>query len=243
MRTPRCHNCHTVGEPITMNAVFQKSLALHWRSILARDTERIFGSEASRLLNGNWGDRIPQPGYVGPNYRAGGLVFVSMNPGGGRTEEPTERDLRQYDALKRLRDCGEQEALASFMVLARVLQDIMPTWKIYRIFVEPVLRYSGRDLSSVAYLNLLKWRTKKSSGLDTLYRLSWEDHTRMQIELLQPSMVIAIGADAGKAFRRFYTNDIRFQAIPRVIGNNIGQPGRDALAQIKKWFEKEPGRF
>jgi hypothetical protein len=227
----------TVGEHVTMDAAFQTSLALQWRSILALDPERIFGSEASRLLNRTWGDRIPQPGYVGPDYRPGGLVFVSMNPGGGRTEEPSERDLRQYDALQRLRDCGEQDALASFMALARVLQEIMPTWKVYKVFVEPVLRYSCKEFSSVAYLNLLKWRTKESNGLRTLYKLSWEDHTKAQIGLLQPSMVIAIGTDAGKAFRRFYTNDIRFQAIPRVIGNNIGQPGRDALARIKKWFE------
>jgi len=69
-----------------MDTEFHKSLALHWRETLRLDPEAIFGSEAKRLLNRNWGDRVPQPGYVGINYRPGGLVFVSMNPGGGPLE-------------------------------------------------------------------------------------------------------------------------------------------------------------
>lgn len=220
-----------------MDSAFHKSLALHWRDTLLLDPEKIFGSEAERLLNRNWGDRVPQPGYVGPNYRPGGLIFVSMNPGGGPKEGLGDEDLRMYEALQRLRNCKTAQAIKSFAALAHLLQAVMPTWKIYKVFVAPVLEYSHSDFSAVAYLNLLKWRTKKSHSLRSLYKLSWDNHTRQQVELLRPSTVVALGTDAGTAFRRFYTNDIQFQAIPRVIGNNIGQPGRDALGQIKKWFE------
>lgn len=220
-----------------MDSALQETLAFHWRDMLRLNPVEIFGSEANRLLNRNWGDRIPQPGYVGPNYGRGGLVFVSMNPGGGQKEGLGDEDLRQYEALQRLRDCKTEEVTKSFHALAHLLQEIMPRWKIFKVFVEPVLSYSRNDFSSVAYLNLLKWRTRKSSGLRTLYKLSWENHTRQQVELLQPRTVVAIGTDAGSAFRRFYTNDIQLQAIPRVIGNNIGKPGRDALGQIQRWFE------
>ena len=51
-----------------------------WRRILAADPEVVFGTEA-RLMNRNWADGLPQPGYMGAQYRPGGLVFVSMNPG------------------------------------------------------------------------------------------------------------------------------------------------------------------
>jgi len=142
-----------------------------------------------------------------------------------------------YAALQRLRDCNTAQASKSFAGLSGLLHEVMQTWKIYKVFVAPVLEYSGNEFSNTAYLNLLKWRTQKSSGLRTLYKLSWENHTRQQLELLQPSVVVAIGTDAGREFRRYYTNDIQFQAIPRVIGNNIGQPGREALAEIKKWYE------
>lgn len=220
-----------------MDSAFQISLALHWRDTLLLDPEKIFGLEAERLLNRNWGDRVPQPGYVGPDYRPGGLIFVSMNPGGGPMEGLGNEDLRMYEALNRLRNCKTAQATKCFTALAHLLQGVMPTWKIYKVFVAPVLGYSNNAFTNVAYLNLLKWRTKKSSGLNNLYKLSWENHTRQQVELLQPGTVVAIGTDAGKAFRRFYTSDIQFQAIPRVIGNNIGQPGRDALGEIKKWYE------
>ena len=220
-----------------MDTDFQTLLALHWHETLRLDPEAIFGAEAKRLLNRNWGDRIPQPGYVGFNYRPGGLVFVSMNPGGGPLEGLGEEDLSMYEALKRLRDCNTGQVTKSFAALSHLLHSVMQTWKIHKVFVAPVLESSRNDFSNVAYLNLLKWRTKKSSNLRNLYKLSWNNHTKKQVELLQPSDVVAIGADAGREFRRYYTNDIQFQSIPRVIGNNIGQPGRDALGEIKKWYE------
>jgi len=221
-----------------MSKNFQEDCALYWQSMLRSDPEQIFGSEVKRLLNRNWGDRVPQPGYVGHNYKPGGLIFVSMNPGGGPNKGLGEEDKKQYEALQRLRDCKPAEATKRFHELSSLLHDIMQEWKIFKVFVAPVLEYSSATFSEVAYLNLLKWRTTKSSGLRTLYKLSWHDHTQKQIELLRPSTVVAIGTGAGTSFRLFYTNNIRFNAIPRVIGNNIGQPGRDALAEIEKWFER-----
>lgn len=219
-----------------MDSEFRKACALLWREILQSDPKHIFGSEVKRLQCRNWGDLIAQPGYVGHNYRAGGLLFLSMNPGGGYSNGLSDEDISQYEALQRLRDSTSSGAVKHFNALSKLYQKIMPTWKIYRVFVAPVLRSSGIPFSDIAYLNLLKWRTQNSSGLMTLYRLSWDDHTRNQIELLRPNTVIAIGADAGKAFTKFYTSEIRFKAIPRVIGNKIGEPGRAALAEIATWF-------
>ena len=61
----------------------------------------------------------------------------------------------------------------------------MHAWKMIRNFVSPVLDYAHVDFSQVAYVNLLKWRTRKSSGLARLYGLSWQHHTREQIPLLE----------------------------------------------------------
>ena len=59
-----------------------------------------------------------------------------------------------------------------------------------------VLRAAGVGFSQLAYVSLLKWRTTARSGLARLYALSWDHHTREQLELLAPSRVIAIGSDA-----------------------------------------------
>lgn len=46
---------------------------LLWRRILIADPEAVFGTQASRLMNRNWADRLPQPGYMGLRYGSGGL--------------------------------------------------------------------------------------------------------------------------------------------------------------------------
>lgn len=206
--------------------------AVLWRRILTTDPEAVFGTQASRLMNRNWADRLPQPGYMGARYRPGGLVFVSMNPGAGSQAGLSADDQRQYGALQRLRDADEPSARAAFDELTDVLAAIMPGWKIHQNFVAPVLRAAGLDFSEVAYVNLLKWRTTASSGLARLYELSWDHHTREQLELLAPSRIIAIGSDAGRAFQRHSTASVDFDFIPRAIGNNVGPAGRVALARI-----------
>ena len=227
------------GAAITIQNV--NGLALLWQRILQTDPQTLFGMGADRLQNRGWGDRIAQPGYVGREYEPGGLVFVSMNPGGGREkDEANAEDRRQYAVLTRLRDADANSVVPIFYKLSAVLSDIMPTWKIHRNFVVPVLKSAGVSFQRVAYLNLLKWRTESSSGLNQLYDISWQDHVREQIELLTPSTVIAIGSDAGNAFRRHHQKTIHFDAIPRVIGNNVGTPGREALARIDGWLRDHP---
>jgi hypothetical protein len=41
-----------------------------------------------------------------------------------------------------------------------------------------------------------------------------------------------MGTDAGRAFQRHYTRAVDFDFIARVIGNNVGPAGREALARI-----------
>jgi hypothetical protein len=94
----------------------RSKVALLWRRILTADPDAIFGPGASRLLNRNWADRLPQPGYVGARYRPGGLVFVSMNPGGGPKQGLGADDQRQNGALQCLRDADESAAASGSMI-------------------------------------------------------------------------------------------------------------------------------
>jgi hypothetical protein len=161
-----------------------------------------------------------------------------MNPGGGTQGGLSVDDQRQYSALQCLRDADEARAFGVFDELTRALAEIMPRWKIHRNFVAPVLNAAGLEFSDVAYVNLLKWRTTTSNGLARLYTLSWDHHTREQIELLAPGRVIAIGSDAGRAFQRHCTRPVDFDCIPLAIGSNIGPASRVALARITdkgKW--------
>jgi hypothetical protein len=97
-----------------------------------------------------------------------------------------------------LRDEGESAASVAFDELMDVPTLIMPRRQIRAKFVEPVLHAWGLDLSQVGYLNLLKWRTKGDYGIRRLYRLSWNDHTRDQLDLLEPGSLIAIWQGCGR---------------------------------------------
>jgi hypothetical protein len=219
-----------------MDSKTRTELAVLWRQILHTNPDKLFEAEVGRLQNRSWGDQLPQPGYVGPDYEIGGLAFVSMNPGGGRGIGLGAEDLKQYKALERLRDDRESEARENFEALTLILQEIMPTWTITQRFVLPILQQSGIAFSAISYFNLLKWRTSNSSKLGKLYDRSWTDHTSEQVSLLSPGVVIAIGVDAGKAFQRHHTGVVHSDVIPRVIGNNIGEPGKEAIHRICGWL-------
>jgi len=222
-----------------VDAALARRAAPLWRRILRKNPAQVFGSEFHPLLQRNSGDLLAQPGYVGERYSPGGLIFVSMNPGGGPSEGLGRRDIAQYKCLRALRNSSEDDAASRFRELTGRLAEWMPGWKIIRNFVEPVLGYAHLEFDQVAYVNLLKWRTRKSSGLTRLYSLSWQDHTADQISLLRPSVVVAIGANAGKAFGRHYQGDARLEVVPRIF-SNIGPPGRLTLRGIKRTFDKHP---
>jgi hypothetical protein len=219
-----------------MDVAFRSALAEQWQRILRLDPDTIFREERGKLLQRNWGDRLAQPGYVGMGYSPGGIAFVSMNPGAGDQEGLSPYDLQQYALLQALRDAPEGQRVEKFNELTTTLAEVMPIWRIFKVFVSPVLTSTRVGFESVAYLNLLKWRTSQSNSLQKLYAKSWTSHVADQFRLLRPSKVVAIGVDAGKAFRELYTYKIAIEVIPRVIGNNIGVPGREALARIDTWF-------
>jgi hypothetical protein len=167
-------------------------------------------------------------------------MFVGMNPGGGPQEGLGRENLMQYEVLQNLREAEEDNLVAAFIELTNVLTAIMPTLRIFENFVRPILNCANLDFSQVAYLNLLKWRTKSSKRLARLYEVSWNAHTRKQIELLSPRIVIAIGVSAGCAFQRHDVANLHFDEIPRVVGNNIGPRGREALLEFANGYELIP---
>ena len=114
-----------------------------------------------------------------------------------------------------------------------MLADIMPGWKIHQNFVVPVLRAAGLDFSQVAYVNLLKWRATASSGIARLYALSWDHHTRKQLELLAPGHVVAIGTDAGRASKRHY-NEWLALSSSRAYRQQLGPSGPGGIGRNRK---------
>ncbi len=173
-------------------------LAQLWQSILRTDPSELFGWDAERLAQRpGSGDDLPQPGFVGPLYRPGGILFLAKNPGKGALPLNAV-EAGHVRALKNLQSADLDSLLGSFETLMESLMQIMSGWDIVKNYVRPIISKADMDLDSIAYLNLLKWRC----DIPTMYmfRQSWQAHTREQYRLLRPTFVIAIGKGPADIF-------------------------------------------
>ncbi len=213
-----------------MNKHQRTKLAYEWHRILNTDRKTLFGPAVRLLNNRNYGDRLAQPGFVGPRYQPGGVLFVGMNPGGGPSKGICELDRKQYALLKHLKDAPPAQRVAAFDTLTADQSSIMSQGRLFKNYVLPMLDGTGLDLGSVSYLNILKWRTVPGASLGRLYTLSWQAHTKRQLELLSPRVVIALGASLGNWLAAKLPD---VQTIPRIRGDNISKDGKIAVNAMR----------
>lgn len=216
-----------------------------WQRILRTNPEQVFGDSYKILAypeTKHPDDIIAQPGFVGQNYKAGGYIFVGMNPGKPKNDMERSGDRKQLEILKALENSDMEEGFHLFNKLSSTLIEIMPTWRIFKNFVAPILRNTKRTLQDVAYVNLLKWRTILNKSLNKLYDKSWDLHTKEQISILNPSIIIALGKDAEKAYMRHDELGVKIIGIPRVIGCNIDDRGRAAIKECCDFINSTVGR-
>ena len=176
----------------------RSELAQLWQSILRTDPDRLFGWDAERLAERpGSGDELPQPGFVGPSYRPGGVLFLGNNPGKGTLpfDALEEQHVR---ALRNLEAADPDSLSGSFGTLLESLMQIMSRWDIVRNYVRPIISKADMDLDSIAYLNLLKWRCDNPTMY--MFHQSWQAHTREQYRLLRPRFAIAIGSTTADRF-------------------------------------------
>ena len=103
----------------------RSELAQLWQSILRTDPDRLFGWDAERLAERpGSGDELPQPGFVGPSYRPGGVLFLGNNPGKGTLpfDALEEQHVR---ALRNLEAADPDSLSGSFGTLLESLMQIM----------------------------------------------------------------------------------------------------------------------
>lgn len=217
-----------------MTLTMRHQISELWCRIVRMAPDEIFGPLSRLLLHRHAGDLLAQPGFVGPQFELGNLVLLGMNPGAGDNKGLSSLDQHRYRILKRLRDASSPaEELSAFDDLVEDYLNAFPHREFYTNYIDPILSGSGITIEEVAVLNLLKWRTEEKIDNDLLkelYERSWKHHTRPQIDLLRPGMVVVLGSDAASNFRRLYLREFCYE-VPRVIGNNIDDRGRAAVEE------------
>jgi hypothetical protein len=189
-------------------AAFVLEVARLWQEILRVRREDLFEGILDLAIDRSHGyDRLPQPGYVGLNYRRGGLLLVAQNPANDSAARGLSlTDQTQYALLEVLRDAlSEEEIDKAFQALMAALAatDTMPSWKIVRNCVGPLLSRLDLSFTEVAYINLVKYRTAGTSVPSALDDRSWA-HVAQQVSVLQPNFILAIGEGVRKKFATRY---------------------------------------
>jgi hypothetical protein len=220
--------------------ILRAEFAELWHSILNSDPKSLFGPDAALLRHHKEDDWIAQPGYVGKKYKRGGLLFVGMNPGGTTIGEVSKDDQKQLALLTALRESSQRNRLAAFEELTSELSRSMKRWAIYQA-VERILESLDMSFSEVAYINLVKWRTKEERVSSRLLRKSWYAHAAPQIKLLQPGGTISLGVTTAKQLDRLRPFHL---AIERTIGDKYWSPKtensiRKACRYLRAWKRRE----
>ncbi|WP_309720279.1 hypothetical protein [Armatimonas sp.] len=146
--------------------------------------------------------KYAQPGYAGSDYVNGNdrllndrLLFIGMYPGG---ESKGNNNKLVYDALKNLRD---NNTLDAFWFLNSVLEDEISSdirpWSIWK-YIKPILEGSGFGINEVSLINLCPWRCADSKIAYSSYEKCWNDFVKRQIELLNPTSIVALGTENSK---------------------------------------------
>ena len=169
-------------------------------------------------------DRLPQPGFVGPAYSPGGLVLVGQNPANG-ADGLSAPDRLLYGCLEALR-LTQHPVEATRALMTAMAEQIVPSWPIIRNVVTPILRATNQDLKSIAYLNLVRFRTPTNRVPTALFDSCWPGF-REQIDLLRPGYLVVLGKGS---FDRFLRCEALFGSlgVPRTriarMNGDVGLP-------------------
>ena len=222
-------------------------VALLWQEILRSDPAAAFSGTVGSAIDRSHGhDRLPQPGFVGSGYKPKGVLILGQNPGNdavGKGEAVA--DLHQYQILRCLRDAKDTESAesASHALMAALDTTVMPTWRIVQNVVMPLLKKLHLDLKDIAYLNLVKFRTVNSDFPSRIYDHSWFQ-TSMQIELLEPQVIIVLGVRTYKEFKLRYKGQVQHFRVQRSIGDTrLPDEGRKDIESIVaqlSWVSQRP---
>ena len=131
---------------------------------------------------------LPQPGYIGTNYKNTRVLLVGQNPGTS-DDSHYNYDVELANALIAVTDNSNPQAMAN---VKNILDRIMPTWSIFRTHF-PLVE-CGLRLDDIAYTNIVRCRTVDDAtpGVQ-ITRTCISNHFRRWLDWLEPRVVVCIG--------------------------------------------------
>ena len=153
----------------------------------------------------NWQIDVVAPGFVGANYRSGGLVILSVKPAGG--EEDFFSDPKSdavYESFMELRD--SENPLEVFEESNRAVLRSISQWGAVARACDRILTAVDKVYDDIAFLYVVPFRTRSDSASSvkkTYLENGYSKHLKRQLGLLFPGHIVAIYKDSKEAAEKF----------------------------------------
>lgn len=155
--------------------------------------------------------RVARPTWIGKDYEPGGVLLLGKNPAGGsisHKEISHPSDHAFAAALKQLYTYRDVDSYHFWRDVAQ--PNAMATWRIWNISALAVieaLKPLGLDANSIAFGNLVPFRTEGNTVSSREYILGWERDVSHVISILKPCLIIKMTADFQK-FSQYCTTTV-----------------------------------
>lgn len=183
-----------------MTVDFRKNVAKVWSKVSKFDRATIFGDDVAKWMPVKNPDHagLAAAGWVGANYRPGGLVIIAANPGGGGdTYSATDNDKKLYDTFRSFRSAqSEDDWVAAFEKMS-IEYMRQTTGHNISLPISKILESADRGADKCAFLNVIPFRTKGDGwpGVQVIQRAT-EKALNLQLHALNPGIIVLLGKKA-----------------------------------------------
>lgn len=183
--------------------------------------------------------RLPQLGFVGKHYKAGGTVLLAINPGGGGDayKNRIPSDEIHLPAIERFLE-SEDVDMSRFEEMNDSYIKAASTWRLWNI-VGPVIDACGGVAQEYAFINCFPFRTREDKTPHaSALRISWSICVEPTLNALEPGRIIALGKGnykAGWVLSNLYMGTAEKVIIERTRGDcSIAQSAHEELRKLKQ---------
>ena len=129
---------------------------------------------------------LPQPGYIGANYKNTGILFVGQNPG------ISQHYARDAEFAKSLIEVTQNIDAHSMAKVKNILDKMMPAWDISNKYFP--LAECGIELNDIAYINVVRCRTEgNATPRVQITQTCISNHFVRWLDWLKPRVVVCLG--------------------------------------------------
>jgi hypothetical protein len=202
-----------------------RTLRLTSHDLLDNNDDRLPPNDNDRLLH------MARPTWIGRDYNIRGVLLLAKNP---RRSGTHPLDPILADALEQL-----TQTIASYRRWRDVQFDVMSDrnngWLIWRVSVVAVVRALGVSEHSIAFGNLVPFRTADNEITPTEMERGWWQDIGHVFRLLNPLLIVDMAGGLPKSYRQRCSGAevLRFR---RMYGDRgVTGLGQTDLETLRRW--------